>query len=473
MSIEYDAIILGSGPNGLTAASTLAQAGLSVLVVEGKSEYGGGVRSSDLTLPGFVHDVCSAIFPLTVNSPYMSTLPLTDFGLKWVYSPVEVAHPLDNGTAILAKRSLDETSDGLDEDAKAYQALMRSIVDDWSDISEDLFGPLPIPPKHPLAFAGFSLIAARSASGIAKGYFKGERARALFAGMAGHSIMSLDALGSGAFGIVLNALAHTVGWPMVMGGSANLTSALVKYNQSLGVSFQNNMMVSSLEQLPQSRVVLLDITPRQFLSISGEYLPRLYRLQLNRYRYGPGVFKVDYALSNPVPWAASECSQAATVHLGGTMEEIIQAENDVAQGRHPEKPYILFVQQSLFDQSRAPEWKHTAWAYCHVPNGSTFDMTERIEAQIERFAPGFREVVLARQTRNSIEMEAYNPNYVGGDIVGGSQDLRQLYTRPVPRLNPYSTPLKNVFLCSSSTPPGGGVHGMCGHFAAKAALASL
>ena len=470
MSYEYDAVIVGSGPNGLSAAATLAQAGFSVMLVEGKDALGGGVRSAELTLPGFIHDSCAAVFPLTANSPFLRSLPLDKFGLEWIHSPYEVAHPLNNGGAVVTDRSLNKTADGLGEDADSYRVLMRSIVEEWQEISEDLFGPLPFPPRHPLAFAGFSLIAARSASGIAKSYFKGDRARALFAGMAGHSIMSLDALGSGAFGIVLNALAHTVGWPIVRGGAGNLTAALVAYLKTLDVKFQLNTMVESLDELPRSRVVLLDVTPRQLLRIGGDKLNSFYRMQLKRYRYGPGVFKIDYALGNAVPWKAGECAQAVTVHIGGGFEEIVQAEKEVSLGKHPEKPYILFVQPSLFDPSRAPEGKHTAWAYCHVPNGSVVDMTEKIENQIEIYAPGFRDVIVERHTRTSVEMEEYNPNYVGGDIVGGSQDLRQLYTRPVPRFNPYSTPLKNVYLCSSSTPPGGGVHGMCGFHAAKLVL---
>ena len=473
MSPDFDAVIVGSGPNGLSAAITLAQAGLSVLVVEGKETPGGGVRSAELTLPGFIHDSCAAIFPLTLTSPFLKTLPLKDHGLEWIHSPYEVAHPLDHGEAVIVARSIEDTATSLDQDEGAYRILVQSIVDDWEDIVEDLLGPLPLPPKHPLAFAGFSLLAARSASGLAKSYFKTKKARALFAGMAGHSVMSLNALGSGAFGIVLSAMAHTVGWPLVRGGAENLTRSMIAYLRSLGGEIVMNQMVESLDQLPSARLILLDITPRQFLSIAEDQLPTLYKRQLRRYRYGPGVFKIDYALSDPIPWKASQCSKAATVHVGGYFEEILQSEKMMSQGIHPEKPYILLVQQSLFDASRAPSGKHTAWAYCHVPNGSTVDMTNFIEDQIERFAPGFRDLVIARSIRNTSDLQAYNPNYVGGDIIGGSQDLRQLYTRPVPRLNPYNTPLNNVYLCSSSTPPGGGVHGMCGFYAAKTALKSL
>lgn len=473
MRSEYDAVVVGSGPNGLSAGIYLAQEGLSVLVIEGKDKIGGGVRSDEITLPGFVHDVCAAIFPLARTSPFLSKLPLDRHGLEWIYSPIELAHPMGDGSAVLVERSLERTAAGMNEDADAYRVLMGSVVDDWSDIVEDLLGPLPLPPKHPLAFTGFGLLAARPASNLAKSYFKSERARALFAGMAGHAIMPLEKLGTGAFGLVLSAMAHTVGWPLVRGGAQNLTNALAGYFSSLGGEIISEWMVESLDELPPSKLILLDITPRQFSRIAEQRLPGRYLRQLSRYRYGPGVFKIDYALDAPIPWMAEGCSSAATVHLGGTLEEISISEKSMWHGKNPKKPYILLAQQTLFDPSRAPRGKHTAWAYCHVPNGSQMDMTERIEAQIERYAPGFRDLVLARSTRTAAEMEAYNPNYIGGDIVGGSQDLRQLYTRPVPRLNPYSTPLKNVFLCSSSTPPGGGVHGMSGYYAAKTALNSL
>lgn len=473
MHYDYDAVIVGSGPNGLSAGIYLALEGLSVLIIEGKDKIGGGVRSDEITLPGFIHDVCAAIFPLTVASPFLSKLPLDVHGLEWVYSPLELAHPMDDGSAILVERSLEKTAARLNIDGDAYRVLLGSVVDDWYDIVEDLLGPIPIPPKHPLAFTGFGLLAARPASNLAKSYFKSEHARALFAGMAGHAIMPLEKLGSGAFGLVLSAMAHTVGWPLVRGGAQNLANALAAYFSSLGGEIITGRMVSSLDELPSSRLTLLDITPRQFARIADQHLPGRYMRQLSRYRYGPGVFKIDYALDAPIPWQAEGCSSAATVHLGATLDEISTSEQAMWHGKHSRKPYILLAQQSLFDKSRAPDGKHTAWAYCHVPNGSAMDMTERIEAQIERFAPGFKEIILARRTRTAAEMEKYNPNYIGGDIVGGSQDLRQLYTRPVPRLNPYSTPLKNVFLCSSSTPPGGGVHGMSGYYGAKTALNSL
>ncbi len=473
MPFDYDAVVVGSGPNGFSAGINLAQSGLSVLVIEGKDTIGGGVRSAELTQPGFVHDPCSAIFPLTLASPYLKQLPLEEFGLEWVFSPAEAAHPLDDGSAVTVTRSLDETADRLGGDGQAYRTLMQSIIDDWEAITEDLLGPLPLPPKHPLAFVGFSLLAARPATNLARSYFKEEATRALFAGMAAHSILPLEQLGSGAFGIVLSALAHTAGWPLVRGGSQNLINALAAYYQSLGGEITTGNWIQRMEDLPRSRIVMLDVTPHQFSRIAGEQLSKRYLRQLSRFRYGPGVFKVDYALDAPIPWTAEECRLAATVHLGGTMEEIADSEREAWRGYHSDNPYVLLAQQSLFDPSRAPDGRHTAWAYCHVPNGSTRDMTAIIDAQIERFAPGFKDTVLARSTRTAVQMEEYNPNYIGGDIVGGSQDIRQVYTRPLPRIDPYRTPLENVYLCSSSTPPGGGVHGMCGYHAAQSALGRL
>ncbi|MGH2522070.1 MAG: phytoene desaturase family protein [Anaerolineales bacterium] len=468
--MSYDAIVVGSGPNGLAAAITLARAGRSVLVLEAHATVGGGTRSAELTLPGFVHDVCSAIHPLGLSSPFFRALPLAEYGLEWVSPPASLAHPLDDGTAVMVERSVEQTSRALGRDGAAYRKLMSSSVANWDKLAVDLLGPLPLPPRHPIVFARFGLRALWPARGLAKAIFKEERARALFAGMAGHSMMPLDTPLTAAFGITLSLTAHAVGWPMARGGSQKIADALACYFGSLGGEVVTNQPVASIDELPPARAILLDVTPRQLLRLAGHRLPSGYRKRLERYRYGPGVFKVDWALDGPIPWKAAECARAATVHLGGTLDEIAEAERAVWQGKHPERPYILLAQQSLFDSSRAPEGKHTAWAYCHVPNGSTFDMTAPIEAQVERFAPGFRDRILARHTRTATAMELYNPNYVGGDINGGVQDLWQFYTRPAPRLVPYSTPVSGLYLCSSSTPPGGGVHGMCGHWAARAAL---
>ena len=466
----YNAIVVGSGPNGLAAAITLAQAGLSVVVFEAKSTIGGGMRSAELTLPGFVHDVCSAIHPLGIGSPFFRALPLAKYGLEWIHPLAPVAHPFDNGTAALLERSIDATSETLDtQDATAYRKLMEPLVRSWDRIADDLLGPLHLP-QHPVEMARFGLLAIRSAQGLAKGLFKGERARGLFAGLAAHSIMPLDRSLTAAFGLILGVLGHAVGWPMPRGGSQRIADALSSYFRSLGGEIVTSVPVESIDDLPPARAVLLDVTPRQLIRIAGHRLPSGYRRRLEDYRYGPGVFKVDLALRSPIPWKASECARAGTVHIGGTLEEIVESEREVWEGNHPEKPYVLVAQQTLFDSTRAPQGKHTAWAYCHVPNGSTFDMTERIESQIERFAPGFRDCIIARSTRSPIELEQYNPNYVGGDINGGVQDILQLFTRPVARIVPYSTPVKGLYICSSSTPPGGGVHGMCGYHAARAAL---
>jgi phytoene dehydrogenase-like protein len=469
-STSYDAIIVGSGPNGLAAAITLARAGRSVLVLEAKETIGGGLRSQELTLPGFVHDVCSAIHPLGLASPFFRSLPLEEHGLEWVHPDTPLAHPLDDGTAVTIHRSVEETAKGLGVDGDAYRKLMAPLVADWDKLMEDFLGPLPLPPRHPILMTRFGLRAIRSAAGLARSYFREEPARAVFTGMAAHSMMPLDKPPTASFGLMLGLLAHAVGWPMVKGGSEKFAQALVCHLDSLGGEIRTGWEVTSLEELPPSKTVFFDVTPRQLVRIAGDHLPPRYRGQLERYRYGPGVFKVDWALDGPIPWKAGACAGAATVHLGGSLEELVSAERAVWEGKHPEKPYVLLVQQSPFDPSRAPQGKHTAWAYCHVPHGSTLDMTARLEAQIERFAPGFHERVIARRTRTAAQMQDYNANYVGGDINGGVQDLFQLFTRPVPRLNPYKTPVEGLYLCSSSTPPGGGVHGMCGYHAAKTAL---
>jgi phytoene dehydrogenase-like protein len=467
---DYDAVVVGSGPNGLAAAITLAQAGWSVLVLEARDTVGGGARSAELTLPGYIHDVCSAVHPLGAGSPFFRTLPLAEHGLEWIHPPAPLAHPFDHGTAAVLERSVEATGKTLGPDAAAYRKLMAPLVADWDKLAVDLLGPLRLPPRHPLALARFGWHAIPSARRLAQRLFEDERARALFAGMAAHSMIPLDQSPTAAFGLVIGILGHAVGWPLPRGGSQRIADALACYLRSLGGEIVTGVRVESLDELPPAGAVLCDVTPRQLLRIAGQRLPAGYRRKLAGYRYGPGVFKVDWALDGPIPWQAAECMRAGTLHLGGTLEEMAAAERVVWRGEHPDKPYVLVVQPSMFDPTRAPEGKHTAWAYCHVPNGSTFDVTERIEGQIERFAPGFRDLILARSVKSAVEMEQYNPNYIGGDINGGVQDLRQLFTRPVFRLVPYSTPLKGLYICSSSTPPGGGVHGMCGHFAARAAL---
>ena len=466
----YDAIVVGSGPNGLAAAITLARAGLSVLVLEAKPTIGGGMRTAELTSPGFAHDICSAVHPLGVSSPFFRELALEEHGLEWIHPPAPLVHPLDQGRAVVLERSVERTGEGLGSDAAAYRRLMAPLAADWDRLAQDMLGPLRLPPRHPFVLARFGLRAIGSARGLAERLFDGERARALFAGMAGHSMLPLEGLPSAAFGLVLGITGHAVGWPIPRGGSQRIADALARYLHSLGGEIVANTLVKSIEDLPSASAILCDVTPRQLLSLAGHRLPARYRRRLENYRYGPGVFKLDMALDGPIPWQAESCTRAATVHVGGTLEEISAAERTAWDGRHPDRPFVLLAQPSLFDPTRSPKGKHTVWAYCHVPHGSDVDMTEQIEAQIERFAPGFRDRILARSVMSAVEMERYNPNYVGGDINGGVQDLAQLFTRPSLRRVPYSTPLKGLYLCSSSTPPGGGVHGMCGYFAARAAL---
>jgi phytoene dehydrogenase-like protein len=464
-----EAIVVGAGPNGLAAAVTLARAGRAVRLVEACATVGGGMRTAPLTLPGFRHDVCSAIHPLAAGSPFFAGLHLAEHGLAWIHPAAPLAHPLDGGTAVLLERSFQATGATLGPDADAWRALMEPFVRAWPGLVGDLLAPLRLP-RHPVALAGFGLQALRSARGLAEARFAGEPARALFAGIAAHSMLPLETPLSAAVGLVLGAAGHAVGWPLPRGGSQSIADALASLLRSLGGEIVTGAPVTTLDDLPAARAVLLDVTPRQLLRLGGHLLPPGYRRSLARYRYGMGVFKIDLALDGPIPWAATACARAGTVHLGGTLGEIAAAEAAVARGEHPEHPFVLLAQQSLFDDSRAPAGKHTVWAYCHVPHGSTVDMAERIERQIERFAPGFRERILARHVLPPAALEAYNANYIGGDINGGVQDLRQLFTRPVARLVPYTTPARGLYLCSASTPPGGGVHGMCGHHAARAAL---
>jgi phytoene dehydrogenase-like protein len=463
------AVVVGSGPNGLAAAIAIARQGHSVLVIEGADTAGGGTRSAELTLPGFTHDVCSAVHPMAVASPFFKTLPLAEHGLEWIHPPTPFAHPLDDGTAAVLERSVDATADTLGEDARAYRHLMGPLAKAADGLFSDLLGPFRIP-RHPFAAMRFGLRAIRSGTGLANAWFRTDRAKAILAGLAAHSVLPLDRSPVAAITIMLGLAGHAVGWPIPRGGSQKIADALVSYFRSLGGVIETGRPVKSLDELPPAKAVLLDVTPRQLLALTGDKLPGRYRRALERYRYGPGVFKVDWALSGPIPWKAPECRRAGTVHVGGTIEEVAAAEAAPWRGEHAERPFVLLAQPSLCDPTRAPEGKHTAWGYCHVPSGSTTDMTERIEAQIERFAPGFRDLVLARHTMNTAAMEQYNPNYIGGDITGGVNDWWQLFTRPVIRLNPYTTPKRGLYLCSSSTPPGGGVHGMCGYFAAQAAL---
>jgi phytoene dehydrogenase-like protein len=468
---DYDAIVVGSGPNGLSAAITLQEAGLSVLIVEAKPTIGGGMRTAELTLPGFRHDVCSAIHPMAMGSPFFANLPLHQHGLEFVHAPIPAAHPFDNGKAAVLSRSIEETALSLGKDRQAYLDLIAPLVTSWPKIVDDTLGPLGIP-KHPLLLAQFGLKAMQPASWIAK-HFQTEEAKGLWAGMTAHSIQPLTNFSSAAIGMVLSAVGHLYGWPIPKGGSQSIADALASYFISLGGKIETHFAVKSLDQLPTADAVLFDVTPKQLLEIAGEKFSSIYKWQLKRYRYGMGVFKVDWALDGPIPFTAEECNKAATVHLGNTFSEIAAGEQLASSGGHPEKPFVLLAQQSLYDSTRAPEGKHTAWAYCHVPNGSTKDMTAAIENQVERFAPGFKDLILAKSTMNTSQVEAYNPNYIGGDINGGILDITQLFTRPALRVSPYRTSAKGIYICSSSTPPGGGVHGMCGYHAAKTALKDI
>lgn len=467
MSKTYDAIVVGAGPNGLAAAIELARRGKRVCIYEANDSIGGGARSAALTLPGFVHDICSAVHPLAAGSPFFKTLSLAKYGLEFIFPPAAVAHPFDDGSAILLHRSIEQTSQQLGADADAYQRLITPLVRDWEILAPELLGPLHFS-RHPFAMMRFGLNAIRSASGFVRSRFKEERTRTFFAGLAAHSCISLDQFGTAAFGLVLLTLGHKLGWPIPRGGTQNISNALASYLKDLGGEIVSGVRVQSLDDLEPSACVLFDLTPRQLLNILGDRFPARFKTKLTNYRYGPGVFKLDWALDAPVPWRATECRQAATVHLGGSLAEIEASESAVWEGKCTDRPFVLVTQPSLFDPSRAPEGKHTLWAYCHVPNASTDDMTERVENQIERFAPGFRARILARSSLSPAQMESHNANLVGGDITGGVQTLSQLFTRPT--IHTYNTPLQNVYICSSSTPPGGGVHGMCGYHAARAAL---
>ncbi len=473
MSETFDAVVVGSGPNGLAAAIEIARAGRSVLVLEGADTIGGGCRTAELTLPGYRHDVCSAFHPLALASPFFRSVPLAQHGLELIHPPAPLAHPLDDEPPVVLERSLEDTSAALGPDARAWSKLYAPLTANAESLVSDLLAPPLRIPRHPFAVGRFGLRAIRSARGVARGAFSGERARALFAGLAAHSVLPLDRPPSASFGLLLGALGHAVGWPVARGGSQAIADALADYLRSLGGEIRTGTWVESIDDLPPARAHLFEVAPRELARIAGPRLSSRYRRRLEAYRHGPGAFKVDWALDGPIPWRREGCERAGTVHLGGTLDEIVAAEAEVARGGHPERPFVLLGQQSLFDSTRAPEGHQTAWAYCHVPNGSTVDVTEQVEGQIERFAPGFRDRVLARNVRTPADFEQANPNYIGGDIVGGPHDLRQLVRRPVVSPSPYRTSARAIYLCSASTPPGGGVHGMCGYFAARAALRSL
>jgi len=468
---DYDAIVVGSGPNGLSAAITLQREGLSVLLLEAKNTIGGGMRTEELTLPGFKHDVCSAIHPMASDSGFFQSLPLHDFGLEYITPPIAFAHPLDDETAGAAYNSLDETVEALGEDGRAYRNLMEPVIRDWRYLEPDLFAPLHFP-NHFFTLARFGSNAIRSANAIAK-RFKTEKAKALWAGVTAHSTLPLNYSGTAAIGLVLGSAAHKGGWPMAKGGSQSIARALSGYFVSLGGKIETGFYVKSLEQLPSCYAVLFDVSPRQLLQISGNYFSGSYKRKLTRFKYGMGVFKIDWALDAPIPFTARECRLAGTVHIGNTIKEIRASEKAAWEGSESSAPFVLLAQQSIFDDSRAPQGKHTAWAYCHVPNGSTKDMTEIIEKQVERFAPGFRESIIGRHTMNTQQIEDYNPNYIGGDIVGGANTIRQLFARPVLKYSPYRTSANGIYICSASTPPGGGVHGFCGYHAARRVLLDI
>lgn len=469
---RYDAVVVGSGPNGLAAAVTLARQGCSVLVMEGAATIGGGTRSAELTLPGFVHDVCSAIHPLGVASPFFRSMPLEQFGLEWIHADVPLAHPLLDGTAALVHRSLEETARGFDRDGDVYRRVLGPLVEGADKILGQILSPFQLP-RHPLLMLRFGRHGIGSARRFAMGHFQERRVQGMFAGMAAHAVLPLERWLTAAVGLMFAITAHRGGWPLPRGGSQQIAAAMQRYLEHLGGEVVSGAPVTSLADIPPAKAILFDVSPRHLCRIAGDALPRRYRQKLRRFRHGPGVFKVDWALDGPIPWKAAECRRAGTVHVGGNFDEVAAAERAAWSDAPADRPFLLVAQQSLFDSTRAPAGKHTGWAYCHVPHGSTVDMTERIEAQMERFAPGFRDLILARNVMSPAGFESYNPNYIGGDITGGVMDVWQILARPAARLTPYTTPARRLFLCSASTPPGAGVHGMCGYHAARAAMRAI
>lgn len=469
---QYDAIVIGSGPNGLSAAVEMAKSGAKVLVLEAAEWIGGGTRTAELTLPGYLHDFCSAVHPMGGLSPFFRELPLERYGLEWIHPPASVAHPLENEPAVLLTKSVAETAQQLGADARAWEKMVTPFLENPHGLLKDALGPLAIP-RHPFLLARFGLQAIWSAKGLANMRFKAPQAKALFAGCAGHSILPLEMPLSAAVGLIFAITGHVTDWPVAAGGSASISNALAAYLKELGGEIRTSVRIKQVDQLPDARVFLFDTDPKQLASIAEPLLPARYVRRLRNYRYGPGVFKIDWALDGPIPWSDPRCLQASTVHIGGTLPEIAASEHAAWHGTHSEQPFLILCQQSQFDPSRAPAGKHTGYAYCHVPHGSTVDMTDAIEQQITRFAPDFKDIILQRHTTNTHAFSLYNPNNVGGAITGGAADLFQLFTRPVARLDPYATPHPRLFICSASTPPGGGVHGMCGYHAARSALKRL
>lgn len=466
---KYDSIVIGSGPNGLSAAIELAKNGQKVLVVEGSDSVGGGTRTSELTLPGFKHDYCSAVHTLGVLSPYLKSLPLQDFGLKWCYPEASVAHPMDGEPSLLLKKSVVDTAAQFGKDEASWIKVFDYLRQNGIELLEDALGPLGFP-KNPLLFARFGLKALLPASTFCNLHFKDKRAKALFAGCAAHSILPLDYFFTAALGLIFGVAGHLENWPVVAGGSHNLTKSMASYFESLGGEIKLSHWVNDLNTLPDAKAYVFDTDPIQLGRIAGSALSESYKKRLGKYNHGPGCFKIDWALDGPIPWKDKNTLKASTVHIGGTLEEIAMSERLAWEGKHSDQPFVLLCQQSMFDESRAPDGKHTGYAYCHVPNGSKKDMTLEIENQIERFAPGFRDIILDRKTISTQQFQAYNPNYLGGAVTGGAADVTQLFTRPVARWNPYTTPNPRIYICSASTPPGGGVHGMCGYWAARAVI---